>query len=75
VGYAIETVTHLQETSGLKFTLSIVNVLRGPAFADPLQPLLAVFPDSLTLQLMNPFKEKSVTKGLPLKTTETAIKR
>jgi hypothetical protein len=29
--------------------LSKVNVLKGPAFADPLQPLLAVFPDSLTL--------------------------
>lgn len=68
MGYAIETVTLLQETSGLKFTLSKINVLRGPGFADPLQPLLAVFPDSLTLELMNPFKEKSVTEGLPLKT-------
>jgi hypothetical protein len=48
--------------------LSKVNVLRGPAFADPFQPLLAVFPDSLTLELMNPFKEKSVAEGLPLKT-------
>jgi hypothetical protein len=68
VGYSIETVTHLQETSGLKFTLLKINVLRGPAFADPLQPLLAVFPDSLTLELMNLFKEKSVTEGLHLKT-------
>jgi hypothetical protein len=52
----------------MQTTLSKVNVLRGPAFADPLQPLLAVFPDSITLELMNPFKEKSVAEGLPLKT-------